>query len=66
MAKAKVVRGVKQGVVAVFGKTGYGLSWVARAAKLDMTADDLTAIFATDPQRVKALWAALETAKDKK
>lgn len=47
----------KQAVVAVFGKTGYALSWVARAGRLGVTAEELCDRFKTDPNRVKKLWA---------
>lgn len=49
----------KQAVIAVFGKTGYVLSWVARADRLGVAPEDLCDRFKTDPNRVKKLWAEL-------
>jgi hypothetical protein len=49
----------KQAVIAVFGKTGYALSWLARADRLGLTPEDLCDRFKTDPNRVKKLWAEL-------
>jgi hypothetical protein len=51
----------KQAVIAVFGKTGYALSWVGRADRLGVTPEELCNRFKTDPNRVKKLWA--ESAK---
>lgn len=48
-----------QAVIAVFGKTGYALSWVARADRLSITPVELCDRFKTDPNRVKKLWAEL-------
>ena len=55
----------KQAVVAVFGKTGYALSWVARADRLGITPEELCDRFKTDPNRVKKLWdeSTVENAK---
>ena len=47
----------KQAVTAVFGKTGYALSWLARADRLGITPEELCDRFKTDPNRVKKLWA---------
>ena len=47
----------KQAVIAVFGKTGYALSWVARAARLGITPEELCDRFKTDANRVKKHWA---------
>jgi hypothetical protein len=47
----------KQAVIAVFGKTGYALSWVARAERLGITPEELCDRFKTDTSRVKKLWA---------
>jgi len=47
----------KQAVVAVFGKTGYALSWVARADRLGITTEELCDRFKSDPNRVKKQWA---------
>jgi hypothetical protein len=55
----------KHAVIAVFGKTGYGYSWVKRAELLNETPEDLTAMFATDPKRVKAAWEKLAADKPK-
>jgi len=52
-------------VIAVFGKTGYALSWVARADRLGITAEELCDRFKTDPNRIKKLWAEL-TVEDEK
>jgi hypothetical protein len=53
----------KHSVVAVFGKSGYALSWVARATKLNTTPEALCERFKTDPEGVKSQW---ETATAKK
>jgi hypothetical protein len=55
----------KQAVTAVFGKTGYALSWVARAGRLGLTPEELCDRFKTDPNRVKKLWADLMAEKEK-
>jgi hypothetical protein len=55
----------KQAVIAVFGKTGYALSWVARAARLGITPAELCDRFKTDPNRVKKLWADLTVESEK-
>jgi len=47
----------KQAVIAVFGKSGYGLSWVARANRLGITPEQLCERFKADSNRVKKLWA---------
>ena len=49
----------KQAVTAVFGKTGYALSWIARADRLGITPEELCERFKTDPNRVKKLWTDL-------
>jgi hypothetical protein len=46
-------RPLKQAVVAVFGKTGYALSWLARADRLGITPEELCDRFKNDPNRVK-------------
>ena len=46
----------KQAVTAVFGKTGYALSWFARAARMNVTPENLCAWFKAEPQKVKADW----------
>ena len=59
----------KQAVIAMFGKAGYALSWVARADRLGVTPEELCDRFKTDPNRVKKLWAELtenENAADSK
>ena len=53
----------KQAVISVFGKTGYALSWLARAERLGITPERLCAKFKSDPQSVKADWAALTATK---
>jgi hypothetical protein len=53
----------KQGVIACFGKTGYALSWVARAERLGITPEELCERFKTDSEGVKAAWAALSEKK---
>jgi hypothetical protein len=55
----------KQAVTAVFGKTGYVLSWVARADRLGITPEELCDRFKTDPNRVKKLWAELTAESEK-
>src|SRR5258705_8923195 len=49
----------KQAVTAVFGKTGYALSWFARAARMNVTPENLCAWFKAEPQKVKTDWARL-------
>jgi hypothetical protein len=46
-------------VTAVFGKTGYALSWIAMADRLGITPEELCDRFKTDANRVKKLWAEL-------
>ena len=55
----------KQAVTAVFGKTGYALSWVARADRLGITPEELCERFKTDSNRVKKLWTELTVEKEK-
>jgi hypothetical protein len=55
----------KQAVTAVFGKTGYAVSWVARADRLGITPEELCDRFKTDPNRVKKLWADLMAENEK-
>jgi len=55
----------KQAVIAVFGKTGYTLSWVARADRLGTTPAELCDRFKTDPNRVKKQWAELMAENEK-
>ena len=54
----------KQGVVAVFGNTGYSLSWVARAERLGITPEELCEKFKADPDGVKAQWGAVNAKKE--
>lgn len=49
----------KQAVTAIFGKTGYALSWVARAVRMNVTPENLCGRFKANPQQVKADWASL-------
>ena len=53
----------KQAVTAVFGKTGYALSWVARAARMNVTPENLSARFKAQPEQVKADWDRLSEKK---
>lgn len=55
----------KQVVTAAFGKTGYALSWIARADRLGITPEELCDRFKTDPNRVKKLWAELTGESEK-
>lgn len=50
----------KQAVIACFGKTGYALSWVARAIRLNVTPEELCADFKSNAEAVKARWGVLE------
>ena len=43
----------------MFGKTGYALSWVARADRLAVTPEELCDRFKTKPDRIKKLWVEL-------
>ena len=52
-------------MTAVFGKTEYALSWLARVDRLGITAEELCDRFKTDPNRVKKLWAELTVEKEK-
>ena len=52
-----------QAVTAVFGSSGYALSWLARAERLGITPERLCARFKADPASVKANWAALTAKK---
>jgi len=52
-------------VTAVFGKTGYALSWLARADRLGITPEEPCDRFKTDPNRVKKLGAELTVEKEK-
>ena len=47
----------KQAVTAVFGTTGYALSWVQRAVKLGITPEELCEQFKTDPDGLKVRYA---------
>lgn len=51
----------KQAVIRVFGKTGYQLSWVARAVKLGIEPDQLCERFKTDPEGLKQEWEKANT-----
>ena len=53
----------KQAVISVLGTSGYALSWLARAERLGITPERLCAKFKSDPQSVKADWAALTAKK---
>jgi hypothetical protein len=46
----------KPAVVACFGKSGYALSWVARAAKMNVTPEALCEKFKADPAGLKSEW----------
>jgi hypothetical protein len=46
----------KPAVISAFGKSGYVLSWAARAVKLNMTPEELCERFKADPTAVKAAW----------
>ncbi len=56
-------RPAKPAVIEVFGKTGYSLSWVARAMRLNITPEELCQSFKTDPASVKTQWDALAAKK---
>ena len=49
----------KQAVTAVFGKTGYAMSWIGRAAKMGIPTEQLCEQFKVNPEQVKEQWAAL-------
>lgn len=53
----------KQAVISVFGSSGYALTWLARAERLGITPERLCAKFKSDPESVKADWAALTAKK---
>ena len=55
----------KQAVTAAFGKTGYALSWIARADRLGITPEELCGRFKTDANKVKKLWAELTAENEK-
>lgn len=55
----------KQSVTAVFGKTGYALSWIARADRLGVTTEELCNRFKTHPDRLKKLWAELRAKNER-
>jgi DNA polymerase/3'-5' exonuclease PolX len=55
----------KQAVTAVFGKTGYVLSWIAKADCLGVTPEELCDRFKTDANKVKKLWAELTVKNEK-
>jgi hypothetical protein len=55
----------QQAATAVFGKTGYALSWVARADRLGITPEELCDRFKADPNKVKKLWGELTAEKEK-
>jgi hypothetical protein len=55
----------KQAVIAVFGKSGYALSWVARANRLGITPEELCERFKADSNRVEKLWAELAAENEK-
>jgi hypothetical protein len=64
-AKLAVLAGrpSKQAVTAVFGSSGYALSWVARAERLGVKPERLCARSKDDPEGLKADWAALTAKK---
>ncbi len=45
-------------VVAVFGKSGYALSWAKRAERLGMQPEELCKAFVANPEEVHKLWTA--------
>jgi hypothetical protein len=49
----------------VFGKTGYALSWIARADRLGITPEELCERFKTDANKVKKLWTELTAENEK-
>jgi hypothetical protein len=53
----------KQGVVAVFAKSGYAVSWIARAERLAITPEELCERFKTDPEGVMSQWEAATAKK---
>jgi hypothetical protein len=53
----------KPAVIRVFTNAGYALSWRARAERLGITPGRLCAKFKSDPEGVKADWAALTAEK---
>ena len=53
----------KPAVIAVFGTTGYALSWVARAKRLGIKPEELCIRFKADAESVKTAWAALARKK---
>jgi len=55
----------KQAVIAVFGKSGYALSWIARADRLGVTPEELCERFKADSNRVKKLWSELTAENEK-
>src|ERR1700747_1445437 len=55
----------QKAVTAVFGKTGYALSWAARANRLGITPEELCDRFKTDSNRAKKLWAELAAENEK-
>lgn len=54
----------KDAVIACFGKSGYALSWVSRAERMGITAQELCEQFSRDAAQVKDQWAALATKKE--
>ena len=46
----------KAAVIAVFGKSGYAYSWITRAEKLGIPAEQLCEKFRADAESVKAAW----------
>jgi hypothetical protein len=52
-----------EAVIACFGKAGYALSWLKRAERLQMPADDLCQLFGQDPGKVRGMWANRSAAK---
>jgi hypothetical protein len=53
----------KQAVTAVFGTSGYALSWLARVERLGITPERLLREVQGSPEGVKADWAALTAKK---
>lgn len=55
----------KDAVVAVFGKTGYALSWIGRAERLGIGTEELCQQFRDDAALVKKSWDGLTKAATK-
>lgn len=46
----------KDAVIAVFGKSGYSVSWVTRSKRLGISAEELCQKFRNNPNEVKKMW----------